>query len=271
MVSGATGYNVYRYTSSSVTNSTQINTGLVTGTSYTDSGRSASTTYYYWVSAVNGSGEGSKSSSYGSATTLAGASVLSAPTGVSATAQSSSSISITWNTVSGATGYNVYRYTSSSVAYATLINTITGISYTDTGLSASTTYYYWVSAVNGSGEGSKSSNYGSATTTSNSATTLTQGYWTTSTLTAGATITYQFYASAGTTYHIQWDDYYQGSGSYTCDIKVSASGAGITPFSGIDTAYATPRSVTASSSGYITITVQGFYAYSTGTYRIGYY
>jgi hypothetical protein len=42
---GAESYNVYR-------NGTKVNTSAVTGTSYTDSGLSASTTYSYTVAAV---------------------------------------------------------------------------------------------------------------------------------------------------------------------------------------------------------------------------
>jgi hypothetical protein len=105
-----------------------------------------------------------------------------------------------------------------------------------------------------------------APSTSSSAITLTQGYWTNGELyTAGETYTYQFYATSGTTYSIQWED--SDNSTKTADIKVSASGAGISSFSGSDSM---PRSVTASSTGYITITVQGHYSYSTGTYRIGY-
>ncbi|NUR98602.1 MAG: chitinase [Kribbellaceae bacterium] len=52
--SGATSYNVYR-------NGTKV--GSPTGTSYTDSGLAANTSYSYQVSASNSAGEGAKSSS----------------------------------------------------------------------------------------------------------------------------------------------------------------------------------------------------------------
>jgi hypothetical protein len=48
-VSGAASYNVYR-------NGTKVNGSAVTGTSYTDSGLAAATTYSYTVAAVNSSG-----------------------------------------------------------------------------------------------------------------------------------------------------------------------------------------------------------------------
>jgi hypothetical protein len=97
---------------------------------------------------------------------------------------------------------------------------------------------------------------------------LINNQWHTNSFTSSSqTHTYQFYATAGTTYRITWDDSYEGSGSYTCDVKVSA-----TPyFSNIDSAYSTPRTITPSSSGNITITVTPYSSGGTGSYRIRYY
>lgn len=53
-VATATGYNVYRATAAAGPFS-KVNTALVTGASFADSGRLASTTYYYRVRAVNAS------------------------------------------------------------------------------------------------------------------------------------------------------------------------------------------------------------------------
>ena len=92
----------------------------------------------------------------------------SAPNGVSASVQSSSSIRISWNSVSGASYYKVYR----ASAYGTYSNIGTAYtaSYTNTGLSSSTTYYYKVTAVNSCGESALSSSYDYATTNSSSST-----------------------------------------------------------------------------------------------------
>ena len=84
------------------------------------------------------------------------------PSGLSATAVSSSQINLSWNSVTGATGYNIYRDTSSSGSFPRLGSepTVSGesnTSYSDTGLTAGTTYYYRVSAVNSSGESAASS------------------------------------------------------------------------------------------------------------------
>ena len=82
--------------------------------------------------------------------------VFAPPTGVTATPASSISITVNWSPVTGATGYKVYRNTSSSGAYSH-VGTLASTSYTDSGLSANTTYYYKVSATNSAGESAQSS------------------------------------------------------------------------------------------------------------------
>jgi fibronectin type 3 domain-containing protein len=78
------------------------------------------------------------------------------PSGVTAAAASSSSIALGWNSVSGASGYYVYRSSSSSGTYY-YVGSSSSTSYTDTGLSANTTYYYKVKAYNKAGTGYQSS------------------------------------------------------------------------------------------------------------------
>jgi chitinase len=147
--SGATGYNVYRGGSKIAS---------VSGTSYTDSGLSASTSYSYTVSATNSAGESAQSGAVTGTTTSGGPSVPPTPSGLVVSGTTSSSVSLSWNASSGATGYNVYRGGSK-------IASVSGTSYTDSGLSASTTYSYAVSATNSAGESAKSSAV-SATTAS---------------------------------------------------------------------------------------------------------
>ena len=81
------------------------------------------------------------------------------PTGVNATA-GSSYITVTWNAVSGADNYNVYRSTSASGTYS-FVSTAYSTTYTDYSVTAGTTYYYKVTAENSAGESAKSS-YASA-------------------------------------------------------------------------------------------------------------
>src|SRR5581483_6659388 len=74
-----------------------------------------------------------------------------APTGLIATATSTSQIDLSWTASSGATGYNVKRATISGGPYTTISTGVTTTSYSDTGLDSSTVYYYVVTATNSVG------------------------------------------------------------------------------------------------------------------------
>ena len=71
---------------------------------------------------------------------------LPAPTGVSASGATASSMAIGWNAVAGAASYNVYRNGNKTNALP-----VTGTSFTDTGLAASTTYSWTVRAADANG------------------------------------------------------------------------------------------------------------------------
>lgn len=71
-----------------------------------------------------------------------------APTGVTATAASQSQINVSWNAVSGATSYTILRSTTSGGPYSS-VGTSATTSFSNTGLSCNTTYYYVVTASNG--------------------------------------------------------------------------------------------------------------------------
>ncbi|NBC70852.1 hypothetical protein GT003_17775 [Paenibacillus sacheonensis] len=85
-----------------------------------------------------------------------GGTVPSAPTGLTATGGNAQA-SLSWSAVSGATSYNVKRSTTSGGSYTNVATGVTSTSYTNTGLTNGTTYYYVVSAVNSAGEGTNSS------------------------------------------------------------------------------------------------------------------
>jgi Lytic polysaccharide mono-oxygenase, cellulose-degrading/N-acetylglucosamine binding protein domain 2/Fibronectin type III domain len=74
-----------------------------------------------------------------------------APTGVAASAGNAQAV-ISWNAVSGATGYNVKRSLTSGGPYSNVQTNVTGTTFTNTGLTNGTTYFYVVTAVNASGE-----------------------------------------------------------------------------------------------------------------------
>ena len=164
-VSGAVWYNIYWSNSADVS--------IATGAKLTNAvspavhaGLTDGTTYYYIVTAVNDVGESAPSVRV-AASTLASVPVQTAPaavTGFSA-AGGANQASLSWPAVSGATSYNIYWSTTSGVTTATGTR-IAGVSspYVQTGLSAGTTYYYVITAVNSAGEGVASPQI-SATTT----------------------------------------------------------------------------------------------------------
>ena len=153
-VNGADIYMVYR--SSSANGSYSI-IGTTPSTKYSDNSPISGYNYYK-VSACNKK-EKSQQSNYVSCyfTDDGGGanSVPSTPTGLSAVVDGSS-ISVSWQSVSGANSYNIYRSLSAYGSYS-LIGTASSASYRD--YSPMSGYnYYKVSAVNDKGE-SQQSNY----------------------------------------------------------------------------------------------------------------
>jgi len=157
--SGAASYHVKRATTSGGPY-TQV--AAPTGTSYVDTTVTNGTKYFYVVSALNSAGESANSTEV-NATPTSPANPPPVPANLQATA-GNAQVSLTWTASAGATSYNVKRSTTSGGPY-TQIASPTTTSYTDTGLSNGTTYYYVVTAVNASGE-SAISNRASATPTS---------------------------------------------------------------------------------------------------------
>jgi len=81
--------------------------------------------------------------------------IPAAPTGLKAT-PGNAQVALTWTGSAGATSYNVYRGTSSG-GETLLASGLTATSYTNTGLTNGTTYFYQVAAVNSGGTSGKSS------------------------------------------------------------------------------------------------------------------
>jgi chitodextrinase len=166
--SNESGFMVQRASSSSGP-WTQIGIVGANVTSCAHTGLTASTTYFYRVCAYNASGNSSYSS-VTSATTPAAPDTTapSIPSGVIATATSTSQVSVSWNVStdsggSGVAGYQVYRD-------GTLVTTTTAASYSDNGLSATTPYCYTIVASDNAGNNSSASSVVCATTPSGSST-----------------------------------------------------------------------------------------------------
>jgi hypothetical protein len=91
-----------------------------------------------------------------------------APRNLTATAIKSSQINLDWsdNTEPDLLSYNVSRGATSGGPYDLVESNVTASAYSDTGLAASTTYYYVVTAIDTTGNESARSNQASATTPS---------------------------------------------------------------------------------------------------------
>jgi hypothetical protein len=132
--SGASFYYIYR-DGSYVTNTTSTaynDTGLADGSSHS----------YYIVPYSSNSGGSTAGSNSNTSTTTAGTAPATLPAAPGATTVSAApgalgAIIVSWTTSSGATDYNLYRD-------STLLTTLTGTSYSDTGLVNGSSHSYYV-------------------------------------------------------------------------------------------------------------------------------
>ncbi len=142
---GVTGYKVFR-------NGTQV--GTPTGTSFSDTGLTAGTTYSYTVAASDAAGNVSAQSTAVNGTTQTpDTAPPSVPSGLSANGVSQTQVNLSWTASTdnvGVTGYKVFRN-------GRQVGTPSGTSFSDTGLTAGTTYSYTVSARDAAGNSSAQS------------------------------------------------------------------------------------------------------------------
>lgn len=146
----ATSYVVYRYAGSGSYSPIVTNVGNGS-TTYTDTGVADWTTYYYAVQAVGAAGVGG----YSAVVSATPTGSPPAPTGVAVVGIGNSAV-LSWNAPVGATSYNVLRSTTSG-GETLLQGGVTITSYTNTGLTLDSTYYYQVRAVNTLGTSPNSS------------------------------------------------------------------------------------------------------------------
>ena len=166
---GVTGYLIERCSGTGCTGFGQIGNG--TATSYSDTGLTPSTAYTYRVRAVNAGSNVSDYSTTASATPGGGGGgdtqPPTAPSGLTATATASSA-NLSWTASTdnvGVTAYYIERCQGSGCSTFTQIGSSSTPSYSDTGLSASTSYTYRVRATDAAGNLSGYSNTSTATTT----------------------------------------------------------------------------------------------------------
>ena len=151
---GETGFHIER-SATGAGGWSVIGTNAANDTTYSDTGLSPGATWYYRVAAYNATGDSAYSNT-DSATTLNPP--TGAPSGLTADATSSSIILLNWTDgTTGETGFEVERSPNGSTGW-TLIDTnpANDTSFSNTGLTEATTYYYRVRGVNADGSTSYS-------------------------------------------------------------------------------------------------------------------
>ena len=136
VVTGAEGYVIYRRTESG--NYTKI--GTTSGNTYSDT-ISAGIKYYYAVAVYSGSRTEDKCPEVE-------VMYLATPSGLSVS-NTIASLTLKWNAVTGATGYEIYR-AGTDEKYSK-ITTVTSTSYVDTNVKNNTQYSYKIKAYNAAG------------------------------------------------------------------------------------------------------------------------
>jgi len=146
---GADGYTIWRNTSDDSGVATSI--GSVSGTAFDDTGTAPNATNYYWVKATNTVGSSGFSSSAAGWRGVSPVTYLDPPSNVSASDGTyTDKVAVTWNTVSGASGYQVWRAAANNSAAAINLGNAPLPSYDDSSSAVrpATMFYYWVKAFN---------------------------------------------------------------------------------------------------------------------------
>ncbi|MEI9912523.1 MAG: fibronectin type III domain-containing protein [Bacteroidota bacterium] len=151
---GVTGYDVYQ-------NGTKINTVAVTAATYNVTGLTQATSYSFYVRALDGAGNVSANSNT-IAVSTPDTQAPTAPSGLASSGLAPTSLTLSWAASTdniGVTGYDVFRN-------GTKINAsvVTSLSYSVTGLTASTAYSFYIQARDAAGNISANSNTVSVTT-----------------------------------------------------------------------------------------------------------
>lgn len=188
-------YDIFRSTTSGFAPSAANQVATASSTSYSDTGLATNTTYYYVVEASSTAGTSAPTAQV-SASTMT---VPLAPTSLTATAASSSEVDLSW-TASATSGVTYSVFCNG----AAVTNGLTATSYSDTGLTASTTYSCDVEAIDAGGSSPASNTAVATTSASSSVTTPTIATAPTNqAVTIGRTATFSVVANGGTLAY-QW-------------------------------------------------------------------
>jgi len=148
-VIGATHYQVYR--ANSLTGTKIAISSWQTETAYYDNSITCGEDYYYLVKAsTSSSGENASdfsSPDTGNCTGFVPSLPIYPPTGVEASDILINKVQITWDIVTGASHYRVYRANNLFDTKIAISDWQIGTSYEDNSVTPWTTYYYWVKAA----------------------------------------------------------------------------------------------------------------------------
>lgn len=145
---GATGYNVKQSLTSGSGYTTLVSAPTTAESSYTDTSLAGGATYYYVVSAINTiSTCESANSAEASAKTTGTCAAPEAP--VLTAKPANGSVTLTWAAIADAVSYTVARSQTSGTGYSTIGTVKTGATFTDGNVLNGVTYYYVVTASNG--------------------------------------------------------------------------------------------------------------------------
>jgi fibronectin type 3 domain-containing protein len=146
---GATSYNIYRGPVSDGEAVAALGSTIGSTTMFTDTGLSNGATYFYNIAAVNSVGTSPDSNEVSVKPINSGP--PSIPNGVS-TVPGNGAVTVSWNASSGATSYSLFRSTTSGAEGTTpIVSGIVATSFTNSGLTNGTAYFYRLAAVNGVG------------------------------------------------------------------------------------------------------------------------
>src|SRR5207302_730213 len=219
----------------------QVGTVGAAVTTYADSGLTANTTYSYRVRASNTGGDSAYSNTATPTTTVT---APAAPSGLSATAASSTAINLTWvSNSTNETSFKIERAlgTGAFSQVGTVGAAVT--TYADSGLTVNTSYSYRVRASNSGGD-SAYSNTASATTLPSSPT-APSGLSATATSSTAVSLTWVSNSTNETSFKIERA---LGAGAFS---QVGTVGAGVTTYadSGLSATPTCSYRVRASNTG----------------------
>ena len=236
---GAQRYWIYYNTSDDTATATCASTYKTSGTYGCEITLSASGTYYFWIKAADGYDSTDPASAFSDSVSYDFTyTSLSAPTGLAVAASTeTNTVKVTW-TNNGAQRYWIYYNTSDDTATATCASTYktSGTYGCEITLSASGTYYFWIKAADGYDSTDKTSDFSDSvsydfTYTSLSAPTGLAVAASTETNTVKVTWTnngaqryWIYYNTSDDTATATCASTYKTSGTYGCEITLSASG-----------------------------------------------